>query len=322
MVDPVLLRMGQSRTPPMTSRPGSFDYFQDTIRLPTSAPHTQTHFQNTFDFPPLSTSTLEPINHSDVGFNSINVNAPLSPPSMPPPQTSMDSTQKCHNQTYSLDSPATTMSDAHSPYTGPLDPYSPYMAMPLTPISSVGSDDPITSTISKHPSPTNAPPDLRRMSVQSIINNDLSEHSHDSALARQYPIADFSATTYGYDLGLPDLDTPNNDDFSAITMFSPQADTMELDDETPYGSADPRSKDMAFESGGYYAKPVAIRISKSLGALPPILMENPMNLLYFHHFLNHTARILVPHDCERNPFRQILPESAYPPASHQATPHS
>jgi hypothetical protein len=149
------------------------------------------------------------------------------------------------------------------------------------------------------------------MSVQSIINNDFSEHSHDVEHGRQYPIADFSATTYGYDLGLPDLDTPNNDDFSAIAIFSPQADIMEFDDEPSYGRADPRSKDMAFSSGGYYAKPVPIRISKSLGTLPPLLMENPMNLLYFHHFLNHTARILVPHDCERNPFRQILPESEF-----------
>ncbi|MBK5653014.1 MAG: fungal specific transcription factor domain-containing protein [Rhizobium sp.] len=149
------------------------------------------------------------------------------------------------------------------------------------------------------------------MSVHSIINNESSEYSHASSHGRQYPIADYVATTYGYDLGLPDLDTPNNDDYAAIRIFSPQADKMELDDETPYGSADPRGKDMAFESGGYYAKPVAIRISKSLGTLPPMLVGNQMNLLYFHHFLNHTARILVPHDCERNPFRQILPESEY-----------
>lgn len=49
------------------------------------------------------------------------------------------------------------------------------------------------------------------------------------------------------------------------------------------------------------------------GYLPctQLLLENPMNLLYFHHFLNHTARILVPHDCERNPFRLILPESTF-----------
>jgi hypothetical protein len=93
-------------------------------------------------------------------------------------------------------------------------------------------------------------------------------------------------------------------------MFSPQANTMELG-ESPYGNAESHSQDMAFESGSYYAKPVAIRISKSFGVLPPILLQNPMNLLYFHHFLNHTARILVPHDCEQNPFRRILPESVY-----------
>lgn len=38
-----------------------------------------------------------------------------------------------------------------------------------------------------------------------------------------------------------------------------------------------------------------------------------MNLLYFHHFLNHTARILVPHDCSENPFRNILPQSNHHP---------
>jgi hypothetical protein len=126
---------------------------------------------------------------------------------------------------------------------------------------------------------------------------------------RQYPIADSAFTTYGYDLGLPDIDTPRNNDYSAIAIFSPQSDNMGFDEDTPYGSAETHGKDMAFESGGYYAKPVPIRISKSLEPLPPLLMENQMNLLYFHHFINHTARVLVNHDCERNPFREILPES-------------
>jgi hypothetical protein len=271
--------------------------------MSTLAPHIHGQFQGTYEFPSTSASTLEPINYNNAGFTSVNGNASLSPPSMPPPRGSLESTHKRHKKAHSMDSPATTMSDVQSPFTGPLDPYSPYMAMPLTPNSSVGSDESVWRTASQHESPAYSPPDLRRMSVQNIINNDFSEHG------RQYPVADFSATTYGYDLGLPDLDTPNNDDFSAIAIFSPQADKIELDDETPYGSADRRSKDMAFGSGGYYAKPVAIRISKSLGILPPILLENPMNLLYFHHFLNHTARILMPHECERNPFRQILPES-------------
>lgn len=147
--------------------------------------------------------------------------------------------------------------------------------------------------------------------MQSIINDDYSEHSHNNVQDRRYPRADSAEVVYGYDLGRPDLDTPNNDDFAAIAIFSPQTNRMELNDEAPNGSANPHGEHMAFESGGYYAKPVPIRISKSLGPLPPVLMENPMNLLYFHHFLNHTARILVPHDCERNPFREILPESKH-----------
>jgi hypothetical protein len=108
---------------------------------------------------------------------------------------------------------------------------------------------------------------------------------------------------------LPDLDTPKNDDINAIAIFSPPSGTMGLEDENPYGNAEVRGQDMAFEKGGYYTKPVPIKISKSLEPLPQLILENPMNLLYFHHFLNHTARILVPHDCEQNPFRQILPES-------------
>jgi hypothetical protein len=207
-----------------------------------------------------------------------------------------------------MHSPAAIVSDVHSPYTGPVAPYSPFMAMPLTPNSSASSEEHIWRSTSTQQSPSNPPPDLRRMSVQSIINSDFSEHDHGGGHRRQYPMMDPSTITYGFDLGLPDLDSPSNDDFSAIALFSPQTHSVELN-ESPYENLESHSQDMAFESGGYYAKPVPIKISKSLGVLPPILLENPMNLLYFHHFLSHTARILVPHDCERNPFRQILPES-------------
>ena len=123
------------------------------------------------------------------------------------------------------------------------------------------------------------------------------------------------STTYGYDLGLPDFDTPRNRDHSAIAIFSPPLGTMELNEDFPFKEAEPRVKDMAYGKGGYYQKPVQIRIPKSLEPLPPLLMENKMNLLYFHHFINHTARVLVPHDCEKNPFRQILPESKNPAQS-------
>jgi hypothetical protein len=174
--------------------------------------------------------------------------------------------------------------------------------MPPTPIS-VGSEGAVLQTAT-------SPPDMRRVSVKSLINdlpNDVSRpYGAGAEHGRQYPIADSAFTTYGYDLGLPDLDTPRNDDFSAIAIFSPQSDTMNLNDNTPYGSADTRGKDMAFESGGYYAKPVPIRISKALEPLPPLLMENQMNLLYFHHFLNHTARILVSNIHVRTGIRRIL----------------
>jgi len=149
------------------------------------------------------------------------------------------------------------------------------------------------------------PVDLRRLSVQSLLTGPPGDNSHQG---RRYPVGDDEYTTYGYDMGHPDLDTPRNDDFRAIAIYSPPSGAMEMDSEN-YHTSEPSGKDMAFEKGGYYAKPVPIKISKSLEPLPSLLLENPMNLLYFHHFLNHTARILVPHDCERNPFRLILPES-------------
>jgi hypothetical protein len=303
VVDPNILQASPSRTHPTSSiASGAFDYYGSAIGTPISTLNTQSQFQSTFEFSPLPTSTAESLRFSDWGLNVGNGDATLVPPLMPPPQGSLDSTHKRHKHSLSTGSPA-TVSDVQSPYSGSLEPYSPYMAMPLTPNSSVGSDEFTWRTASKNQSPLYPAPDLRRMSVHSIINNEFSEHG------RRYPIDQSESTTYGYDLGLPDRDTPNNDDFSAIAIFSPQARTLGLDDETPFGNTDTRSNPMAFERGGYYAKPVAIMISKSLGVLPPVLLENPMNLLYFHHFLNHTARILVPHDCEQNPFRQILPES-------------
>ena len=311
IVDPDLVRLSHSQTPPIMPHAlsvGRNSCFQPMHELPTSAPYVPAQFHSSFDCPSNNVSDFEMFNYSNAAFTPVNAE-------MPPPQGSVDSLAKRHKYSYSLDSPATTTSDAYSPNTGPPTPYSPYMAMPLTPNSSVGSEDPIVRTAPKEQTLVYTPPDLRRMSVQSLINglpgDDSRQYSAEAEQGRQYPHADSTSITYGYDMGFPDHDIPNNDDISAIAIFSPQSDAMDLDGSNAYGATEPRHKDMAFESGDYYAKPVAIRISKSLGPLPPMLMENQMNLLYFHHFLNHTARILVPHDCERNPFREILPESMY-----------
>lgn len=223
---------------------------------------------------------------------------------------------KRHKTSHSADSPATTLSDACSPNTGPPTPYNPFVTLPLTPNSSAGSEDPSVRSSANHHSPAYPPPDLRRLSVQSLVNNThdstVPEYNAEGEAKRRYPVMDSVSTTYGYDLGLPDFDTPRNKDDSAIAIFSPEIGTRELYSDFPFDDAEPRTRDMAFGKGGYYVKPVPIRIPKSLEPLPPILMENKMNLLYFHHFINHTARILVPHDCEKNPFRQILPESKIP----------
>ncbi|KAJ9659190.1 hypothetical protein H2201_007454 [Coniosporium apollinis] len=160
------------------------------------------------------------------------------------------------------------------------------------------------------------------MSVASLLSGPPGEGHGASAEVtthkRQYPQANTrdNTTTYGYDTGQPDVDVPRNDDINAITLFSPPLSRTYFDfDGNPLsnrdGSISPaRSRPVAFERGGYYAKPVPIRISKELEPLPSMLLENPINLLYFHHFLNHTARILVPHDCDQNAFRTVLPQMA------------
>ena len=62
----------------------------------------------------------------------------------------------------------------------------------------------------------------------------------------------------------------------------------------------------------YAAEPIDIRIPISLLPLPAILKDDSTNLLYFHHFFNHTAQSLGAHYCSANPFQTILPRSKAP----------
>lgn len=55
--------------------------------------------------------------------------------------------------------------------------------------------------------------------------------------------------------------------------------------------------------------PVQITIPRRLDPLPQLLLANKKNMMYFHHYLHYTARLLVPHDCSENPFKSILPQS-------------
>jgi hypothetical protein len=102
--------------------------------------------------------------------------------------------------------------------------------------------------------------------------------------------------SYGYDSGLIDQDEKNDD--STVLVMSPSIDQPDVTYDA-----------VTIDFDNYYAKPVKVAIPISLHPLPDTLKHNQMNLLYFHHFLNHTARILTPHDCPDNPFRTALPES-------------
>ena len=194
------------------------------------------------------------------------------------------------------------------------------LGMPPTPApSSVTSDDIHNRSISKaFPAPQDSP-DLRRLSVKSLLSDDSPADS-----GNETPYMASTVTTpsleYGIDRGFPDLDVPRNNDATALSGVSPtltRSDSfnpqMEGEDEEyfpPEFGFGLYGNNSTQDQGGYYASPVTVTIPRGLLPLPSILQDNPMNLLYFHHFLNHTARILVPHDCSANPFKNILPQMA------------
>jgi hypothetical protein len=174
---------------------------------------------------------------------------------------------------------------------------------PATPGSSVhsGSPYPVPALVSV----SHEQPDLRRLSVKSLLSDpsDITDYTWSSSESHRL-------RAYGYDHGLPDVDIPRNNDMAAIGPRSPdlRRASAAVSEVSSDSEVDPRQ--IAFERGGYYAQPVAIKIPRALEPLPRELTDNPMNLLYFHHFLNHTARIMVPHDCPENPLRGVLPQMA------------
>lgn len=113
-------------------------------------------------------------------------------------------------------------------------------------------------------------------------------------------------TYYGLDPGFPDLDLGVNDDANAIQRVSDKTE------DAPSVGESARGKEQELPgTGRYYARPVPVRIPRDLEPLPAKLRDNPMNLLYFHHFMNHTAKELVPHDDQQsNPYRHVLPQMA------------
>ena len=122
-----------------------------------------------------------------------------------------------------------------------------------------------------------------------------------------------STLLFGFDCGQMDTDLPKHNDDDAIRDFTGfgldylrNCDQV-LEEEL---CTDLRYRDIAPDNGkNYYRRPISVRLSESLPPLPDLLKTNPINLMYFHHFINNTARSLVAHDCPENPFRTILPAS-------------
>ncbi|KAI7283889.1 hypothetical protein KC345_g2676 [Hortaea werneckii] len=215
-----------------------------------------------------------------------------TPHSQPSPAFAVPPYPQSHHD----QSPATTNYTPHS--------INSIVNTPATPSSSINSGSPYPPQSASLQ--VQDPPDLRRLSVKSLLSEPAEEPersrlpvSHDSHRHR----------TYGFDHGLPDYDIPHNNDNAAILPKSPD---MRRTSGAPSGtgSFSNHSAPLAFESGGYYASPVPIRIPRFLEPLPDELLNNNINLLYFHHFINHTGRIMVPHDCPENPFRGVLPQMA------------
>lgn len=160
-----------------------------------------------------------------------------------------------------------------------------------------------------HQAPVHSPSSRPQMSHGLL---DLSGAFTSSGLESTFNSAE-TVDNFGLDCGHPDLDLNRNDDAIAIKTV-PSLDTgwqNNFDARAPKLELGLQKSETVFAKGGYYSFPVHINIPRQLTPLPAQLLDNPMNLLYFHHFLNHTARILVPHDCPDNPFRVVLPSSKF-----------
>ena len=182
---------------------------------------------------------------------------------------------------------------------------------PLTPsASSVNSEDYILSPSARE-SPLMPPylSDPRRLSVNSLLIQE-EENAKTRATDTGKQKNEDQFVSYGITKGLPDLDIPKNDDAHALDQVSPiltnaEVDSQDRDAPPEFGFG------LSSNKITYYSDHVPVKLSRTLLPLPQLLLDNPMNLMYFHFFQEFTARILVPHDCPANPFKLILPQSKH-----------
>ncbi|KAH8675343.1 fungal-specific transcription factor domain-containing protein [Xylariales sp. PMI_506] len=275
-------------------------------------------------------SSSKPVTGSP-GTSNQSVNSPPDPFQVPSKRVKLDVTaepsEASDRRSYS--SPSASTVDGGTPAFRLAVSNTPSSGSPLTPAASSTYSDDASRQGSRPELPPISSPETRRMSVHSLLSGPPGPgRLHDDFATFQRPPATLTGTQlspngpkyYGIDRGLPDLDLGRNDDNHAISHGSGSSQLTQNDQSIPsFGGyeGDLFASEFAFgveasdtseKIGGYYDKPVEIYISQKFEPLPPKLLQNPMNLLYFHHFINHTAKVLVPYDDpEANPFRTTLP---------------
>jgi hypothetical protein len=131
---------------------------------------------------------------------------------------------------------------------------------------------------------------MRRVSVESLVDayNGGFNGGYEMAFKTEEPSA---YATNGQDLDDDDVEEISRNEFEGDN-FSMQVNNAR----------------QLFRQNSAY--PDQMSIPRRLDPLPQWLLSNEQNKMYFHHYLKHTARLLVPHDCSENPFKHILPQSA------------
>lgn len=141
------------------------------------------------------------------------------------------------------------------------------------------------------------PADMRRLSINSLLSGAPSgcappnqpqtprSNSDNQETSIQYRDIYTDHTTYGVDKGIKDLDYGKNDDANAISqscaMSGREHMSMILNTDSAVPSSDATIESIEHDTDEpfYYERPVPINIPRLLEPLPPLLLENPMNLL-------------------------------------------
>ncbi|KAM3077592.1 hypothetical protein ACMFMG_006928 [Clarireedia jacksonii] len=346
LIDPALMLAVASPTAALASEyhsgpgqlhlqyPQSFERYHSGVSVPPGSPmhvdapsRSQTQIGNEVEDSGTTSSAASASNKS-VGL--LDIESPISTPpyyrsaiGTPTADATLDRPAKRFKQDSSaLSSSMHPPSQPRASYNAEVATSTPQLPSPRVMNLSFGSD-----TYRSRPPPQGSD-QLRRLSVNSLLSGppegQLPAQSPASIQNSDHKSQGWSPSiydvyrdteTWGVDRGFIDLDIGKNDDANATSGMSPKAVrySQELATESP-GDVLPVEFGFGMENNDaaldvrYYDKPVPICIPRVLEPLPTKLLENPMNLL--HHFLNHTAGCLIPHNCSSNPFRSILPQMA------------